>query len=148
MFAQSWARVYSSACAMMAFGCCAPLTTVFPCGRLCFAQESILVGSRAEQLAEQNIRAALRQPISWSFSEKPLSEFVDDFRDSLSLNVFVANKVLSDVGIDPAALPITFQAHNISAESALSQLLSAQGLTWKISGNRLRLRREKTPSRI
>jgi hypothetical protein len=98
----------------------------------CFAQESRLIASPSAQAADARIRATLRQPISLDYREKPLTEIVDEISRALEINLRIDTTVLKDAGLEPSELPISFRIQSVTAEAALSAMLSSQHLTWDI----------------
>jgi hypothetical protein len=98
-----------------------------------------LIANSAEQQAYEQIRTALRQRISLDYSGTPLTDVVAELRRSLAINAVFDGAVLTDAGKDPATLLVTFQVENVTCEAILSNILSAQGLTWYIAGESLRI---------
>jgi hypothetical protein len=90
--------------------------------------------------AEQRILKALEEPVNFDFTETPLSDVLSFIKDNHGdLQVFIDSKVLSDAGIDPSTLPITSSLKGVSLRSALRLILSAQGLTYYIKDEVLKI---------
>ena len=64
--------------------------------RECIAQESRLVASPRAQAAEQRIREALRQPVSWNFHDMPLGKIIDELGRNLGINTQIDINSLKD----------------------------------------------------
>ena len=98
-------------------------------GVTCLAQESKLVASPRAQAAEQQIRSALRQPVSWNFHETPLKRVAEELSRHLGINVRIDENCLKDAALS-ADMPVTDRAQNVSCETALDAALRSCNLDW------------------
>ena len=73
------------------------------------AQESKLVASPRAQAAEQQIRSALRKPVSWNFHETPLKRVAEELGRHLGINVRIDENGLKDAAVS-AEMPVTDRA--------------------------------------
>ena len=102
-------------------------------GDTVLAQESKLVASPRAQAAEQQIRSALRQPVSWNFHETPLKRVAEELSRHFGINVQIAENSLKDAGLS-AELPINIQLQNVSGDTALDAALRSCNLDWFVEG--------------
>lgn len=98
----------------------------------CRAQESILIASPIAQAADQQIRANLRQRLTLNYREQPLAETAYELGEYLGINIRFDTHVLGDAGIDASSTPITIHLEGVSAEAALTGMLTPHGLDWAI----------------
>lgn len=81
--------------------------------------------------AEEEIRKALTQPISFDFQEAPLSDVIQFIRDFAGINIVIDQDGLAEAGID-ATEPISLALHNVPLKSALKLALRPVGLAYII----------------
>jgi hypothetical protein len=103
----------------------------FHANPICRAQESRLVASSRAQEAEQRIRSALRQVVSWNFQDVPLKQVVEELRRGLGINVVIDVNGLKNSDL-PTDIPITARFQDVSGESALDAMLHRSHLDWLI----------------
>ncbi|MCC7083376.1 MAG: hypothetical protein IT427_00035 [Pirellulales bacterium] len=90
-------------------------------------------------IVEKKISIVLGEPVDFDFIETPLQGVLDYIKDHHGLQIVFESNVLSAAGIDPATLLITTNLKGISLRSALRLLLSAQGLTYYINDEVLKI---------
>lgn len=90
----------------------------------------------ARQLAtgEEAIEKALGRPAHLEFHETPLQDVVDYLKHFYTIEIFVDNRALADVGLGGDTL-LTVNLKNISLRSALDLILQQHDLTWTISSD-------------
>lgn len=95
----------------------------------------------AKRAAELKILLALNNPVTVEFKETPLSDVMEFFGELLNVPVHIDEIAITDEGI-PLDEPITFQAKEIAARSALEMMFEHLGITWVIRDEVLELTSE------
>ncbi len=108
----------------------------FQVNRTCRAQESRLVASQRAQAAEQRIRSALRQVMSWNFQEVPLKQVALELRRRLGINVLIDENRLKDAAL-PGNISLSVQLQDVSGETALDAMLHRSDLDWIVDNETL-----------
>lgn len=93
--------------------------------------------------AEEEIRKALTQPISFNFQDTPLSDVIDFLKDFAGINVVIDVEGLADAGIE-ASEPITLQLDNVPLKSALKLAIRPLGLAYIIRDDVLLITSQET----
>ena len=108
----------------------------FQVNRTCRAQESRLVASQRAQAAEQRIRSALRQVVSWNVHDVPLKQVAEELQRRLGINVVIDESRLKDAGV-PTDVPISIRLQDVSGEAALDEMLHRVHLDWLVDNEML-----------
>jgi hypothetical protein len=88
---------------------------------------------------EQQIRAALLDPTNLEFVETPLKEALTYISDKHKIDTQYDMVALRDAGIDPTAIPVSINVHEIKLLSALNLILSQNDLAFIIENEVLQI---------
>jgi hypothetical protein len=80
---------------------------------------------------ERSLIAALDQPVTVAFNNRPLEEVLQDLSNQMDQSLFLDRKSIEDQGVD-LTRPVMLDAKGISARTVLRQVLAAQGLTFVV----------------
>jgi type II secretory pathway component HofQ len=117
-----------------------------------FAQKGTKQNSKREQhvsaeiapakpaaTAEQRIRAALQEETNLEFVESPLKEALTYIADKHKIDVQYDVVALRDAAVDPTAIPVSINVHEIKLASALNLILRQNDLTMIIQDEVLQI---------
>lgn len=80
---------------------------------------------------EAKIRAALKKPVDWEFTEKPLVDVLERAEEQAGIQIEIDPRALNDIGVGTDE-PVTCSFKGISLESALNLVLRQIDLAWII----------------
>ncbi|MDZ4685500.1 MAG: hypothetical protein SH850_10590 [Planctomycetaceae bacterium] len=89
------------------------------------------VDLRKNSPIEQRIEAALGERTELAFADTALTDAIDFLKDYHQISIYIDEAALQDEGVDPST-PINLELSGITLRSALRLLLGAQGLTYVI----------------